>query len=130
MNDREKLKNRRLRSIRRLHSIRRVPWPLKGGLLVSLALSVFTLLLYALGGMPDRSFSDETQFLLLKALRYLSFFIILFSLGALGCSVRLLVHEPRFRYAPAIGLYLLTGILGAALLTLNSLIMVAAGGNG
>jgi hypothetical protein len=124
MNDREKLKNQRLQSIRR------VPWPLKGGLLASLALSVFTLLLYALGGIPDRSFSDETQFLLLKVLRYFSLFLTLFSLCALVIAARLMVRDPRFRHALSMGLYLCTGILGAVLALLNSFIMVAAGGNG
>ncbi|MDR0585060.1 MAG: hypothetical protein LBG57_12065 [Treponema sp.] len=109
---------------------RGVPWPLRGGVLLSFSLSVAAFVLYMAGNIPERGFPDETQFLLLRIMQYLALFLIVFSLCALGFSVRLLVRKPRFRYLLGMGLYFLTGILGILLVVLNSFIVVAAGGNG
>lgn len=108
----------------------RIPGTIRGGVILSLVLSAATVVLYIAGSAPDSGFSDETQFLLLRILRYLSLVLIVFSLCAAGFSVRLMVLRPRPRYLAGMALYLLTGILGAALVILNSVIMVAAGGNG
>jgi hypothetical protein len=109
---------------------RGVPWPLRGGVLLSFALSVGALVLYMAGNIPERGFSDETQFLLLRVMQYLALFLIVFSLCALGFSVRLLVRKPRFRHVLGMGLYFLTGILGVLMVVFNSFIVVAARGNG
>jgi hypothetical protein len=108
----------------------RVPWLVQGGVILSFALSVVALILYMIGNMTERGFSDELQFFILRILQYLSLFLILFSFCALGFSVRLMIHEPRFRHLLGIGLYVLTGILGIVLVLLNSFIVVTAGGNG
>lgn len=109
---------------------RGVPWPLRGGVFLSFALSAAALVLYMAGNIPERGFPDETQFLLLRAMQYLSLFLTVFSLCALGFSIRLLVRKPRFRYLLGMGLYFLTGILGILLVVFNSFIVVAARGNG
>jgi hypothetical protein len=108
----------------------RIPGMIRGGVILSLVLSAATVVLYIAGSAPDPGFSDETQFLLLRILRYLSLVLIVFSLCAAGFSVRLMALRPRPRYLAGMALYLLTGILGAALVILNSVIVVAAGGNG
>jgi hypothetical protein len=108
----------------------KVPALIQGGVIVSFALAALVFAAYMFGSLPDQGFSDETQFLLLRIARYLSLSLTVFSLCALGFSVRLLVRKPRFRHFLGMALYTVTGILGAALTLLHSFIMVAAGGNG
>jgi hypothetical protein len=107
-----------------------MPGPVRWGLIASLALSAAALALYALGSMPEPGFSDRTLFTLLRVLRYVALFVIVFSLCALVFGVRLMVRRPRIRYALCIGLYALCGIFGLALVILTAFIVVAAGGNG
>ncbi|MDR1576045.1 MAG: hypothetical protein LBS37_08580 [Treponema sp.] len=99
-------------------------------MLISFALSAGAFVLYMAGNIPERGFPDETQFLLLRIMQYLALFLTVFSICALGFSVRLVVRKPRFRYLLGMGLYILTGILGVLLVVFNSFIVVAARGNG
>jgi formate hydrogenlyase subunit 3/multisubunit Na+/H+ antiporter MnhD subunit len=104
--------------------------PVHWGVIATLILLLFTLALYAAGNMPERGFTDATQFWLLKIQWYLSLFLCLFSFCALALSLRLMIRRPRFRYALGMGLYLLTGVLGMALALLNSFVVAITGGNG
>jgi hypothetical protein len=106
------------------------PWPVQAGLAASFVLLMIACALYLLGSAPDRAFSDETQFVLLRVARYLSILLLAFSLCALGFGVRQMVRRPRLRCLAVMALYALAGILGLVLLILNSVIEVAAGGNG
>ncbi|GHV96557.1 hypothetical protein AGMMS50293_28770 [Spirochaetia bacterium] len=107
-----------------MHS--KIPALIKGGLVFTLGLTIFTLILYTLG----IHFTDRTLFLLLRVLRYLAFLVCLFSLCALGFSIRLMIRGHWIRRIPGICLYLLTGTFGAILVIFNSFIIALAGGNG
>jgi len=101
----------------------------KKGVRAALALSLVIFIVYLSGNIPDPGFPDHLLFLLLQLLRYTSLLLCAFSLFALGFSVHHLVYSPCIRNALSLCFYFLTGILGAGIAMLNSMIIAAAGGN-
>ena len=100
-------------------------------LVFSLVLSAFILAFYILSGvLPETGFTDQSLFVLLGILRYLSFLICVLSLCALGFSIRLIIRRPALKPALKIALYILAGIAGAGVAVLNMFIVAASGGNG
>jgi hypothetical protein len=102
----------------------------KKGVRLTLVLSLFIFGLYTAGSIPDPGFSDRTLFLLLQLLRYISLFLCVFSLFAMGFRVRRFVIHPHLHNIPGILFYFGIGMLGAFLAMLNSLIIVTTGGYG
>jgi hypothetical protein len=91
-------------------------------------LAIFAL--YTGGSVPDPGFSDRLLFLLLRLLQISSLLLCAFSLFFLAFSVRRLVYHPNLRNTLWLIAYFFTGILGAGLAMLNSLIFAAAGSIG
>jgi hypothetical protein len=102
----------------------------KKGVLFSLILAMAIFALYTGGSIPDPGFSDRLLSLLLRLLQIASLLLCAFSLFALAFSVRRLVYHPNLRNVLWLIAYFLTGMLGAGLAMLNSLIFAAAGGIG
>jgi hypothetical protein len=102
----------------------------KKGVRYSLILALAIFALYMGGSIPDPGFSDRLLFFLLWLLQIASLLLCAFSLFALAFSVRRLVHHPSLRNGLWLVAYFLTGILGAGLAMLNTLIFAAAGGIG
>jgi hypothetical protein len=101
----------------------------KNGVRVTLVLSSAIVALYLAGSMPDPGFSDNLLFLVLLLLRYSSLLLCVFSLFAMGDSVRRLLNRPGIRTIINLFFYFFTGMLGAALSMLYSLISAASAGN-
>jgi hypothetical protein len=85
--------------------------------------------MYLIGSIPDPGLSDFLLFLFLRLLRYSSLVLCVFSLFALGYSVHRLVLSPKLRNVLALCFYFTVGMLGAILSMLDTIIVVAAGGN-
>jgi hypothetical protein len=102
-----------------------IPPLIKGGLFFSAGMSLFTLLLYALG----TDFSDRTLLLLLGALRFFSLLLCLFALASLCYTVRALIRGPAVKHALCAVLYLGIAAASAVLIAANSFIAAVAGGN-
>ena len=101
----------------------------KNGVLVTFGLSLVILTLYMVGSMPDKGFSDNTLFLLLRLLRYSSLLLCAFSLFAMGYSVQRMVNHPGIRNALGLFFYFIISLLGAGLAMLYSFIVAASEGN-
>ena len=101
----------------------------RNGVIVTFGLSIAILVLYMVGSMPDRDFSDNTLFLFLRLLRYSSLLLCAFSLLALAYSVQRIVNKPGMRNALILLFYFIIGVLGAGLAMLYSFIVAALEGN-
>ena len=102
----------------------------KKGVFAALAVSLVIFAVYMAGSILDPGFSDNVLFILLHMLQYASLLLCAFSLFALGFSVYRMVNRPCTRYVLVLCFYFLTGIFGAGLAILNSLIIATAGGYG
>jgi len=101
----------------------------KNGVLVTFGLSLVILTLYMVGSMPDKGFSDNTLFLLLRLLRYSSLLLCAFALFAMAYSVKRMVNNPGIKNALRMFFYFIFGLLGAGLAMLYSFIVAASEGN-
>jgi hypothetical protein len=99
------------------------------GVRAALVLSLTIFAVYLTGSIPDPGLSDFLLFLFLRLLRYAALILCAFSLFALGYSVHRLVFSPTFRNVLGLLFYFFTGMLGAFLDMLDTLIVVATGGN-
>lgn len=102
---------------------------IRKGVRFALVLSLAIFAVYMVGSVPDPGFSDRILFLLLRMLRYSSLVNCAFSIFALGFSVQRIVNHPSPRNFLALCFYFITGIVGAGLAMLNSLIIAASEGN-
>jgi hypothetical protein len=103
---------------------------LRKGVRIALIVSFGIFALYTAGSMTDPGFSDRILFLLLQLLQYSSLLLCAFSLFAMGLSVPRLVRHPHGHNVLSLCFYFATGLLGAALAMLNSLIVATTGGYG
>ena len=101
----------------------------KAGVRYTLAVSIFILILYMAGSMPDPGFPDRILFFLLRLLRYTSLACCAFSLFSLGYSVHRLVYHPSFRNVMGLFFYFAVCIFTASLAMLDTFIVAATGGN-
>ena len=101
---------------------------IRNGFLSTLAVSVIVFVTYLTGSTLDRGFSDNMLFLLLRLLRYSSLLLSAFSVIAMGFSVVRLVYRPRVGITLLLIFCFITGILGAGLAILSSLIIATTGG--
>jgi len=101
----------------------------KHGVMYTLAVSIVLFIIYMIGSIPDLGVYDRYIFLLLRLLWYSSLLLCFFSLFAMGAKVRRLVHNPSFRNVLGLFFYFFTGLLGAGLAIINSLIIAASAGN-
>jgi hypothetical protein len=99
------------------------------GVYLFLVLSLAVFAVYLFGSVPDSGFSDRMLFFLLRLLRYTSLLLCAFAFFSLGFSVHHLVHFPGLRNVLVLFLYFTIGIAGAILSMLDSIIVVATGGN-
>jgi hypothetical protein len=90
-------------------------------------LCVMVAYLYGIGTAQE--FMDRTQLLLLRLSLVLGLSLGIGSLYGFVLSVWLIVRKRKYRFLGDIGLYMVLGILGAAIATLAAFIMVSAGGN-
>ena len=100
------------------------------GVLVILALSSVVFTVYLIGSIPDPGFPSQYLLRLVRLLQYLSLLLCVFSLFAMGFSVRRLVNHPSVRSALRLCFYFLTGIFGAGFAMLNSIIIAVSSGHG
>ena len=99
------------------------------GVYLFLVLSLAVFAVYLFGSVPDSGFSDRMLFFLLRLLRYTSLLLCAFAFFSLGFSVHHLVHFPGLRNVLVLFFYFTIGIAGAILSMLDSIIVVATGGN-
>jgi hypothetical protein len=99
------------------------------GVRVALVISLAIFAVYTIGSVPDPGFPDRVLFLLLKMLRYSSLVNCAFSLFALGYSVHRLVNKPSWRNFFGLCFYFATGVFGAGLAMLDTLIIAASAGH-
>jgi hypothetical protein len=92
------------------------------------SLSALTVFLYAIGTAQE--FMDSTQLLLLRILVILGLCLAMDSLYGAALNIWFFIQKRQFQFAGSSGLYLLSGVLGAAMAIAAAFIIVAAGGNG
>jgi hypothetical protein len=101
----------------------------RNGVRATLVLSITLFAVYLTGSIPDPGLSDSMLFLFLRMLRYVALILCAFSLFALGYSVHRMVLSPTFHNVLSLMFYFSTGMIGAFLAMLDTLIVVATGGN-
>jgi hypothetical protein len=99
------------------------------GVRAALVLSLTIFAVYLTGSIPDPGLSDFMLFLFLRLLRYTALVLCALSLFALGYSVRRMVLSPSWRNSLSLLFYFSTGLFGAILAMLDTLIIVATVGN-
>jgi hypothetical protein len=97
----------------------------KWGLVANLVLSLITLAVYVLGA----NFTDESLFLVLWVMRFVSFFVVIFSLYSLVTSVQRMIRKPAATPAMSIVLYFLSFLWGSGLIVFSAFIAAFARGN-
>jgi hypothetical protein len=105
-----------------------MPALINGALFFSLALTVGTFALYLAGTVSEPGFTDRTLLALLGVLRILGFFLCALSLSALICGVWR--GSSRRGRVLNLALYVITGIMGTALMIMNAFFAAITGGNG
>jgi len=105
-----------------------IPNFVKKGVVTTLIASLMIFGIYLFGSMLNPGFTDGALFFLLDLLYYTSLILLVLSLFALGLRIHLLVYNPGARAVLGLFTYFFSGVLGAFLAMLSSLIEAISSG--
>jgi hypothetical protein len=100
----------------------------KRAILFFFFLCVLTAFLYGIGTAQE--FMDRTQLMLLRLSVVLGLSLAVGSVYGIALNFWLALTDRKYRFFGGAGMYMLSGLFGAATATLAAFIIVAAGGNG